>query len=77
MSTSPPIAIPRPTSPRYRRISVFDAGGARVFRDTADGDEYIWEVVNSSGLTLASGIYLYTLKTPDGALTTGKLAVIR
>ncbi|MCX7021735.1 MAG: T9SS type A sorting domain-containing protein [bacterium] len=58
-------------------ISVFDAGGARVFRATAESSEYSWEVVNSSGLTLASGIYIYLLKTPDGAATTGKLAVIR
>jgi hypothetical protein len=58
-------------------ISVYDAGGARVFQATAESTEFSWEVVNSSGLTLASGIYLYLLKTPDGAATTGKLAVIR
>ncbi|HUT98450.1 MAG TPA: M28 family peptidase [bacterium] len=61
----------------HTEISVFDAGGARVFQATADGSDFIWEVVNSSGLALASGIYLYLLKTPDGAVTTGKLAVIR
>ncbi len=65
------------TGAAVKRSPFIAAGGARVFRATVDGEEYIWEVVNSSGVTLASGMYLYTLKTPDGTLTTGKPAVIR
>jgi hypothetical protein len=58
-------------------ISVYDTGGTLVFRAGADDTDYSWEVVNSSGVALASGIYIYFLETPDGAVRTGKLAVIR
>ncbi len=59
------------------KIHIYDAAGGEVFRATADGEEYMWDVVNSSGFTLASGIYIYLLQAPEGGTTTGKLALIR
>ncbi|MCK4594422.1 gliding motility-associated C-terminal domain-containing protein, partial [bacterium] len=58
-------------------IRIYDTAGGEVFRATADGVEYTWEVVNSSGYALASGIYIYLLQVPEGGTTTGKLALIR
>ncbi len=58
-------------------IHIYDAGGREVFRATADDVEYTWDVVNSSGFTLASGVYIYLLQPSEGGATTGKLALIR
>jgi hypothetical protein len=58
-------------------IFVYDAGGSEVFRATAESAEYVWEAVNTAGLKLASGVYIYLLQSADGVVNTGKLALVR
>ena len=47
----------------------------KEFIDTRDSDVK-WDVTNDQGGKLASGVYLYYVYT-DGAVVSGKLAVIR
>ncbi|MCD4733084.1 T9SS type A sorting domain-containing protein, partial [bacterium] len=58
-------------------LSVFDTTGTLVFSTTVSSYEYDWSVVNGSGKPIASGVYLFTATTTDGAIVRGKLAVIR
>ncbi len=55
-------------------VRVYDLAGSLVFgpETDADGDGHIaWEA------EVASGIYIYLVTTPDGAMKKGKLSVIR
>jgi len=58
-------------------LSVFDTAGTLVFSTTVSGYEYEWSVANGSGKPVASGVYLFTATTTDGAIVRGKLAIIR
>lgn len=66
--------------PGEATIRIFTIAGRQVAElhktDTAV-DYYEWNVTNSDGQKLASGIYLYFMTAPDGGKAKGKFAVIR
>jgi len=66
--------------PAEATISVFAITGRQVAKlHKTDGtvDSYKWNVTNSDGQKLASGVYLYLITAPGGGKARGKFAVIR
>jgi len=57
-------------------LSIFDLAGALVYETTVSGEPFTWAGVNQAGSSLASGVYLYHVKTA-GTTQIGKLAIIR
>lgn len=61
-------------------IGIFSIAGKQVAKlhktDTAV-DFYKWNVTNSDGQKLASGVYIYFMTAPGGGKARGKFAVIR
>lgn len=62
--------------PAGATLSIFDLTGALVYETTVTGEPFTWSGVNQAGAELASGVYLYHVKTPD-TTQTGKLAIVR
>ncbi|MCR4662843.1 MAG: gliding motility-associated C-terminal domain-containing protein [Endomicrobiaceae bacterium] len=59
-------------------IKIFNVAGEKVFEQTLDSsDDFLWNAKNNAGNNIASGIYFYYIKTPDGKKVKGKLAVER
>jgi hypothetical protein len=65
--------------PSRATIEVFNVRGERVWRgEESDGDGSLaWNVRNSEGRPVVSGVYFYLVRNPSGDVKTGKLAVIR
>ena len=59
-------------------IKIFNVAGEKVFEKTIDNSgDFLWNVKNSAGNNIASGIYFYYIKTSDGKKVKGKLAIER
>ena len=66
--------------PHEAVIKIFDITGAQVAelrKSDAAADQYEWNVTNSDGRKLASGVYIYLITAPGGGKARGKFAVIR
>ena len=65
--------------PSQGSIQIFSASGEQVsrldFTDPSDG-KLLWNVTNSAGEPLSSGVYIFRVKDPTGSRT-GKILVIR
>ncbi|MFA5858864.1 MAG: fibronectin type III domain-containing protein [Elusimicrobiota bacterium] len=62
------------------RIMIFTVTGELVFDQTVEtAGKYQWDMANTSGGTVASGVYIYRITNPDNAanVKTGKLAVVK
>jgi len=60
-------------------LKIFDISGALVYRteqDTPEG-KLEWGVINDDGAKLASGVYIFLLKSSAGDTKVGRFAVIR
>lgn len=62
--------------PAYGRIRIYTVAGALVRELAVTPPSVSWDVRNSAGQTVASGVYLWEL-TADKARKTGKLVVIK
>ena len=61
-------------------ISIFAITGkqvAKLHKTDTTVDFYKWNVTNSDGQKLASGVYIYFMTAPGGGKARGKFAVIR
>jgi len=58
-------------------LSIYDTAGALVYRVTIPLEEFTWRLINDSGYSVASGVYLWVIVPPQGEPTTGKAALIR
>jgi len=60
-------------------IEIYTLLGKIVYKETvtASTDKYQWDVKNSNGKELASGVYIYIIKGPNGGKKTGKLSIVR
>ncbi|AKL98574.1 glycosyl hydrolase [Endomicrobium proavitum] len=59
------------------QISIYNISGEKVFETTtASSGECVWNVRNNSGRTIASGVYIYHIKT-GGKTVKGKIAIER
>ncbi len=60
-------------------IKIFNIAGEKVFEKTvSDSNElFVWDAKNNAGSNIASGIYIYYIKTSDGKKVKGKLAIER
>lgn len=66
--------------PAVATISVFAITGkqvAKLHKTDTTVDFYKWNVTNSDGQKLASGVYIYFMTAPGGGKARGKFAVIR
>lgn len=66
--------------PAVAAIKIFTIAGrqvAELHKSDAAADNYEWNVVNTDGRKLASGVYLYFITAPGGGKARGKFAVIR
>lgn len=66
--------------PAVATISVFAITGkqvAKLHKTDTTVDFYKWNVTNSEGQKLASGVYIYFMTAPGGGKARGKFAVIR
>ena len=70
-----PITFDRLTSDAT--IAIFTLAAHQVITLRSSGGVATWNLENDSGNPVASGIYLYVVKTRDGASARGQLAVIR
>jgi hypothetical protein len=63
----------------YARIEIFTIAGDKVCTlEETDGDEMMsWDVTNSQGKKLASGVYIYRVTDDEGHEKISKFAVIR
>ena len=50
---------------RSLQVSIFDAGGERVFHDRSLSGRLAWSKTTSAGERLANGVYFYTVKMTD------------
>ncbi|MBI3297443.1 MAG: T9SS type A sorting domain-containing protein [Elusimicrobia bacterium] len=48
-----------------------------IVKDTATTDRVSWDVSNDNGEAVASGVYVFYMKTSDGQTSSGKLMVIK
>ncbi|MCD4734253.1 M20/M25/M40 family metallo-hydrolase, partial [bacterium] len=62
--------------PAGATLSIFDISGALVYETVVSGEPFTWGAVNQAGIELASGVYLYHVKTAD-TTEIGKLAIVR
>jgi photosystem II stability/assembly factor-like uncharacterized protein len=58
-------------------LRVYDLNGNLVYETACTAYELEWDVTNSAGAELATGVYLYHVSVPRGDAVTAKLAVIR
>jgi len=58
------------------QIRIFTVSGKEVFSIDLTQDTWPWDVKNSSGENLASGVYFYRIQSPEGKKD-GKLIIIR
>jgi hypothetical protein len=58
-------------------VKIFTASGHLVKTLTSTGTSVPWDLTNDSGTQVASGIYLYVVKTPDGQKARGQVAIIK
>jgi len=58
-------------------ISIFTLSGHLVRKLNSAGGIATWDLNNDSGDRVASGIYLYVVKTSDGQSSRGQLAIIK
>ncbi len=66
--------------PADATIKIFTITGKLVVelhKADSSSDEYPWNVTNSDGHKLASGVYLYFMTSPNGGKAKGKFGVIR
>jgi hypothetical protein len=59
-------------------IKIYNTAGRLVFEKTLDASQtsFVWDVKNTSGKNIASGIYVYYVES-TGEQRTGKLGVMR
>lgn len=58
-------------------VKIFTVSGHWIKTLTNTNGAATWDLTNDSGDKAASGLYFFTVKTPDGQLARGKFAVIR
>jgi len=58
-------------------VKIFTVSGHWVKNPPTVGNAAIWDLTSDTGASVASGIYVYVVKTPDGNTIRGKLAVIQ
>jgi hypothetical protein len=58
-------------------IKIFTVSGRWVRTIAGSGPRLDWDLRNSSGDRIASGIYLYLLTTDDGGKKTGQIVIIQ
>jgi hypothetical protein len=58
-------------------VKVFTVSGHWVKTLTNNNGVATWDLTTDSGASAASGLYFYTVRTPDGQLARGKFALIR
>ena len=58
-------------------VKLFTASGRLVRSLDAVGDTATWDLKNSAGDKVASGVYLYLIMAPSGEKKTGKVVVIK
>ena len=58
-------------------ISIFGLSGHEVITLRSSGGIATWDLNNESGDRVASGIYVYVVKTADHQSLRGKLAIVR
>ncbi|OGS20210.1 MAG: hypothetical protein A3J83_08750 [Elusimicrobia bacterium RIFOXYA2_FULL_40_6] len=56
-------------------IRIYTLAGKFVYQKDSANGEVSWDGKNDKGDQIAQGVYMYTLKTPDGHKKTGKIAV--
>ncbi len=59
-------------------VKIYNAAGRLVFEKTTDASatSFVWNVQNDSGKDVASGMYIYYLKSETNEKT-GKLGIVR
>ncbi len=60
-------------------ITIYTIAGnlvKRLYHDNSSGDE-VWNLTNESGVEVAYGVYLYIVKTSNGAKKINKFAIIK
>ena len=57
-------------------IHIYTTSGRRVFDIQLNSDTYDWPIKNSSGESIASGVYFYVIESPQGKKN-GKLIIIQ
>jgi len=57
-------------------IRIYTASGHRIFDHQVTSDTYDWNIKNSSGENVASGVYFYVIESPNGKKD-GKLIIIQ
>jgi len=62
--------------PADAQIEIYTIAGRKVFSQTVNTSPYRWNVRNNRGVDVASGVYLYLIKSVTGKKT-GKIAVIK
>lgn len=58
-------------------VKIFTLAGFFVTSLTSSNNQATWSLTNDNGQAVASGLYLYLLKSSAGDTATGKIAVIR
>jgi hypothetical protein len=67
------IARVRFNAPPNSRVIIYTAAGRRVTEENATAG---WDLRNAEGRIVASGVYLFVVRGPDGEFGRGKFAVI-
>jgi photosystem II stability/assembly factor-like uncharacterized protein len=64
--------------PPGTEITVYNLVGEKIAGGTADaGGSWKWNVRAAEGSRVASGVYIFLARDPDGATATGKVAVVK
>ena len=58
-------------------VKIYTVSGRWVKTVSGNGSQLAWDLTNSSGERVASGIYLYVMTTYDGAKKKGQIVVIK
>ena len=63
----------------HTKVQIFNIIGELVYEDEKDTPfgELVWDVKNSIGEPIASGVYIYMITNNNGQTKKGKLAIIR
>ena len=63
----------------HTKLKIFNVSGELVYEDDKDtpAGELSWDVKNSKGEPIASGVYIYMITNNNGQTKKGKLAIIR
>jgi len=62
--------------PADAQIEIYTISGQKIFSQRVNETPYRWNVKNNDNRDIASGVYLYAVKSASG-VKTGKLAVIK